>query len=152
MSGTRDRKDQTRLDEPAKAPGSRGRVMWSPKSLGREEEAWLPPVDVYEKGEYLVVELELPGVNKQDIKVCVIGSQLIVEGVKSEVKHGPEATGKGVSYLQLERKLGRFYRRIELPVACNTSEAQAVYDKGILVIELKKIVNRRGDRRRIVVK
>jgi len=151
MSGARDRKSQTGSVGTREALNTGAGVMWSTQRMGQDAEAYPPPMDMYEKGDNLVIELELPGVNKQDIEVCVLSNQVTVEGIKTEAGQSREVLGKGISFLQLERKLGGFFRRIELPVPCNTREARAWYDKGVLVIEFKKIKNKRGERIRIPV-
>lgn len=151
MSGSRNRKDITGLIASPEDLSSRVRLTWSPRGTGREEQTYPPTMDVYEKADSLVIELELPGVNKKDIEIFVASSLVTVQGIRSDVKHGSGPTGRKISFLQLERKLGRFYRKIELPVPCNTQGARAVYDKGILKIEFTKIVDRRGGRKRIPV-
>ena len=151
MSGRRDRRDIPGSGALPSSQGSNVRISWPPRSLHQEEEAWLPSMDVYEIGDFLVVELELPGIKKEDIKVTILGNLLTVEGVKKESKQNLGNGERRISYLLLERKLGRFQRTIELPVTCNTREARAVHEKGILTIEFKKIANRRREPIRVPV-
>src|SRR5690242_4140588 len=45
-----------------------------------EEVTWAPPVEVYERDNNLVVTAELPGMNKDDVKVEVTNEGLIIQG------------------------------------------------------------------------
>jgi HSP20 family protein len=108
-------------------------------------------MDIYEKSEFLVIEVELPGMKKEHIEIYVSRDLVTIEGTKADLKVHARDTGGRISYLQLERKLGRLKREVKLPVACDTREVKATYKDGLLVIEFKKIKDRRGQRRRIPV-
>jgi HSP20 family protein len=125
-------------------------MMWVDSTLG-EVEVYTPPMDMFEKDDAVVVEIELPGVKKEAIEVWVLRDTVTVMGLKQDVT-APVHSRQPVSYLRLERKLGRFYREFELPLPCNTRGGVARYDQGILVLEFKKVQDRRGQRQRIQVK
>jgi len=110
-----------------------------------------PPMDIYERGDGVTVEIELPGVPRENINVFSSGRVITVEGTKVEKNITEAAGGKRVSYIQFERKFGKFTRDIELPVPCDTTKAKARYQKGILTIEVPKIEDRRGRKIRIEV-
>jgi len=132
-------------------PGG-GEVMWDLDTPVGEAEAYLPPMDVYEKEDKVIIEIELPGVNKDQIEVCVSRDMVTIEGVKRDLLLKGRQTKESLSYLRLERKYGRFYRGIKLPIPCNTREGEARYENGLLIIEFAKIKERRGQRHRIMVK
>jgi len=128
------------------------RVMWHPEESAAEVKAHIPAMDIYEKDDAVVIEIELPGMKREDINVFVAHNLVMVEALKEDVNICQEASGrKRITYLQLERKLGRFRREIELPITCNTREAKAAYDRGVLIMEFKKIKDRRGEKRKIPV-
>lgn len=144
-------------------------LLWDIESPMADAEVFAPPMDLYEKEDSVVVEIELPGVKKEQIEIYVSRSQVIVEGPKrdqdldsgqaprdeAESARGREGTSPGAgrfSYLRIERKFGRFKREIELPMPCNTRDGEAEYKEGVLKIEFKKIKDRRGQRHRIPVK
>ncbi len=113
-------------------------LLWAAGRPGSNTESYMPPMDVYEIDGRLVIEIDLPGVRKDTINVYLQKNVVTVEGIKGETGHGTEKGGKRVSFLQVERKFGRFQRNIELPVDCRIDEVKASYKNGILVINLKK--------------
>lgn len=131
--------------------GNMARINWASDTAVSDREYYLPPMDVYEKGDRLVIEMELPGVKKESINLFATDEMITVEGIKTEVNIGPQASGQRVSYLQIERKFGRFYREIELPAACDLNDIRASHNKGILLIEVRIIEDRRGRKKRITI-
>ncbi|MEM6767982.1 MAG: Hsp20/alpha crystallin family protein [Bacteroidota bacterium] len=82
--------------------------------------------DVYESDGYFWVELELPGMKKEEVSIQVIEEQLVVKGqkIKSDEK-------ERVYYLK-ERKLGEFMRHFDLPVNVKLEKIKASFDNGLL--------------------
>ncbi len=80
---------------------------------GRETGLWAPPVEVRESDGSLVISVELPGLNKEDVKVEVNEDTLVIHG---ERKREWEEERGGVH--RSERAYGSFYREIPLPMAC----------------------------------
>lgn len=76
-----------------------------------------PLVDVVEKENEIKVIAELPGVNKEDIKVRVNGNKLIISA-KSEDR--------------------QYYTEVELPAEVDEKSAKAVYRNGVLEVTLQK--------------
>jgi HSP20 family protein len=96
-------------------------------------ELTLPAVDIYEKGEEIVVEMELPGVDDKDIKVLLYPSRVEVRGFKREFS-GHE----GARYLRLEREFGAFRRDVVVPGAIDPEKSYASLENGILTVVLRK--------------
>jgi HSP20 family protein len=126
-------------------------LLWAAGRPGADTESYMPPMDIYEIDDHLVIEIDLPGVKKDSINVYMQKNVISVEGVKGETGHGTEKGGKRVSFLQVERKFGIFQRNIELPVDCNVDELKASYKNGILVIDLKKIKKNLDEKVRVPV-
>ncbi|HTY81649.1 MAG TPA: Hsp20/alpha crystallin family protein, partial [Dehalococcoidales bacterium] len=55
-----------------------GRPIW----LSEERLNWMPPIDIYEKGDKYIVKAELPGMKEEDIKVSIIDNTLQIKGEK----------------------------------------------------------------------
>lgn len=110
--------------------------------------AWLPPVDLCEMEEEVVVHVELPGVKASDIKVGLTSEQLTVCGQKK--KGAPRQ--HVLSHLCSERSYGPFSRTIPLRWTVSVREATAELRGGILTVRLPKLKDRRGAAFKVPVK
>lgn len=99
----------------------------------RVEAVWGPPVDVEETDEAITVRAELPGMNKDDIKISVMGDILTITG---ERKH--EVEQKGRTFHRVERLYGKFQRALTLPVEVESDKAKATYRNGVLELVMPK--------------
>jgi HSP20 family protein len=110
-----------------------------PDRLGYAE-GWFPHMDVCEKGNKIVVELEMPGILPEDVVILVHHNRLEVRGLKKE-----EPLPEGGTYLRVEREYGPFRRVIDLPASIlpDKAKAKAVLQEGVLIITLKKPENQR---------
>lgn len=90
---------------------------------------WSPPIEVREKEGKLLVTAELPGVNKEDVKVHVDGDTLVIEGTRKQEK---EERREG--YYHSERSYGKFYRSIPLPEGAKIEQTAAQFNDGVLEI------------------
>lgn len=89
--------------------------------------------DVSEHDDYMVVELEAPGLDKQDIDVSVEPGRLVVNGSK---RYESERTSGTMRIT--ERAFGQFRRVIPLPDEASTEGASATYERGVLAIRIPK--------------
>jgi HSP20 family protein len=94
---------------------------------------WAPAVDIYETGDALVVEAELPGIDPKDIDVTVDDGVLTVKG---ERRHEREVTEE--NYYRVERAYGVFQRSVRLPAETEADEVKASYESGVLRIMVPK--------------
>jgi len=102
-------------------------------------------VDIYETKDFLRIEVELPGVRKEDLEVYTIGDRLYVHALKRE-ELSADAGSRRCEFLCMEREFGEFHREVELLVACNNAEGTARLEDGVLVVEFPKLADRRGKR------
>ncbi len=107
----------------------------APSRWGTEEGygAWAPAVDIFEKGEDLVIRAELPGVDRNDIDVRVENGVLILRG---ERKHSEEIEDKNA--YRMERVYGSFARSFSLPTTVDASKISANLKDGVLEVVLPK--------------
>jgi HSP20 family protein len=91
------------------------------------------PVDIKDTPEAIQVLAELPGFNKEDIKVSFSGNMLHIKGERSR-----EAKEEGANFLRVERSYGSFSRSFSVDVPIKTSEIKASYQDGVLKINLPK--------------
>src|SRR5438552_5087609 len=94
---------------------------------------FVPPVDVYEDEHNLVLKLEIPGVNEDDLDVQVENNTLTVKGERKFEKEEKEE-----NFHRIERRYGSFLRTFRLPNTVDGDSADANYDKCVLSISLAK--------------
>jgi HSP20 family protein len=97
------------------------------------ERDWNPSLDLMETEASLVAEVEVPGINPDDIDISVTSDMLTVTGEKKQQTDEQEK-----NYHVLERAYGRFSRSIPLPTAVNPDRVEARYKDGILRITMGK--------------
>src|SRR5215510_1211602 len=103
---------------------------------GKEQLAagtFVPAVDVYEDEHNLVLKMEVPGVNEEDLKVSLENNTLTVSGERKFEKEEKEE-----NFHRIERRYGSFTRTFRLPSTVDSEKVDAGYDKGILKITLAK--------------
>lgn len=96
-------------------------------------ETWLPPVDVYEDKNNVLVQAEIPGMKKEEFEVYMSGENLIIAGERKA-----ETEEKGPGMYRAERYFGRFHRSIPLPTPVDGSRIDAHYKDGVLTITCPK--------------
>lgn len=110
--------------------------------------AWLPPVDLCEMEDVVVVRVELPGVRASEIKLRLTSERLSICGQKK--KSAPRQMV--LSHLCSERSYGPFSRVIPLRWAVSLKEATAELRNGILLVRLPKLKDRRGSEFKVPIK
>lgn len=98
-----------------------------------EYAAWQPKIDVYERGDRLVVVAELGGVRRKDLRLSVLGSELVIAGIR----RSPSPDGTRAVH-QLEIECGRFMRRLRLSHPIARRNVSATFADGLLTIDLLK--------------
>ena len=89
--------------------------------------------DVYETGTHYVIEIELPGVQKGDVKISAQDELLTVKGEKGK----SEDSEKG-SYHHRGRRYGSFISSFELPEGLEMENIKAQFSEGVLSIKFPK--------------
>src|SRR5262245_711628 len=93
--------------------------------------AWAPDVEVFHRNDELVVRADLPGLNKDDVKVDVTENGIMIQGERKR-EHEEEREG----LYRSERSYGSFYRMIPLPDGAITDQAKAKFKDGVLEITM----------------
>ncbi len=94
---------------------------------------WMPSVDISETDNAYLVKAEIPGVNKDDVKVTIEDGMLTLQGERKQ-----EKDEKGKKYHRIERSYGCFMRSFRLPDDADDSAAKAEFKDGMLNITLNK--------------
>jgi HSP20 family protein len=103
-----------------------------------------PMLNIWDEGERLGVEAEIPGVRSEDLEIFAVGNELTIKGSR------PAAQGENVAFHRRERAIGEFTRVVTLPVEVDAEGIEAVLKDGILTLHLPKAASARP--RQITVK
>jgi HSP20 family protein len=107
--------------------------------VGVPEDTREPLTDIMDEGEELVALMELPGVNKEEIKVSTTMDTLKVRVDKKE-----ENEERDENYCYRERRYSGYYRAMSLPAEVIPDKVKASYKNGILEVRMKKKVKTEG--------
>lgn len=108
------------------------------ETLGRPAEdpvggSWAPAADLFETGEELVLNLDLPGVERDRVEVLLNANLLTVKGERPL----PEDVQRS-QYHRRERPCGEFSRSFTLPAAVDAEGITATHRDGVLTVRLPK--------------
>ena len=93
----------------------------------------LLPAETWETAQSVVIRVEIPGMNQEDLAIDVHGNALRIRGEK---RSGAEQQVR--SYHLMERAYGHFKRSIPLPYSVDADRAEASYRDGVLTVILPK--------------
>ncbi|MFW5699849.1 MAG: Hsp20/alpha crystallin family protein [Bacteroidota bacterium] len=91
-----------------------------------------PAVNVSENDDRFDIEMALPGLKKEDVKIDVEQDELTIK------YEGNENEASGMNYLRREFRTNNFEKVFTLPESVNTDEIKATMNDGVLRIELYK--------------
>ncbi len=91
-----------------------------------------PPVNVWDRTDAIMVEMELPGVKNDQIDISVTGGELTIK------VNRPDETQQGMVFHRRERPVGAFHRSLRLPVEVDSNRVEAELRNGVLTITLPK--------------
>ena len=116
---------------------------FSPSGLSELGRAvWSPQIEVFRRGDELVVRADLPGIRKEDVHVDVQQDQLVIQGERSWEEEGDREGG-----FRTERYYGSFHRVVPLPQGVNAEQARATYRDGVLEVTMPAPQERSRGRR-----
>jgi HSP20 family protein len=105
-------------------------ALLSDREAAEQDDVWAPPVDIYERDDSLVLLVDLPGLERDDIDLQVEANSLTIQGARSRTAP--------VGGIRLERPAGRFRRSFRIGIAIDPAGVRASYRAGVLEIELPK--------------
>ena len=95
--------------------------------------SWNPNVDIYENQDHIVLEAELPGMNREDFDLSVENNIITLRGERHF-----EKKDETDNYHRVERAYGTFTRSFTLPNTVSGEGASAEYRNGVLRVVLPK--------------
>src|SRR3979411_259042 len=93
--------------------------------------SWIPPVDIYQNGNELVLKAELPDMKREDIEITVDNNTLTLKGEK---KLSDEV--KDEQFHRIARRYGSFSRSFSFPPTVDATKVSAEYKNGVLTLKL----------------
>lgn len=110
-----------------------GRSASNKRRSWEEGGIWAPATDLIDKKDRIVARVELPGVEKKDVKISVNDNNLTIQG---EIEKDKET--KKEDYYCCERAYGTYSRTISLPTEVDQDKIKAKFKNGILEITMPK--------------
>lgn len=92
---------------------------------------WTPQIEVFQRGDELVVCADLPGLKKEDVKVHLDDGMLTIEGERRA-----EQTREEKGWRHSERSYGSFYRSVQLPEGIDEDRAKCSFRDGVLEVTI----------------
>jgi len=112
--------------------------FFAPMALGGnrllDDGASIPRIDLLENDQAFEIQAEMPGVEKEDLKVAIDHQRVTIEGECRKANERRE--GENVVYS--ERSARKFMRSFTLPSEVDEAAAQARLDNGVLHLTLPK--------------
>jgi HSP20 family protein len=102
---------------------------------------WVPPMDLAETEDQLVLRADLPGLEQGDIEIEVKDNVLTISGERKA-----EHEKKGEGYHRIERSFGRFSRSLGLPRGIDPKSVTASFENGVLEVRMPKPEERKATR------
>lgn len=115
-------------------------------SLFPKESFQGPAVDVYEEGDDVIAEAELPNVDPQNVDISIEDDILDLTGTYEQ-----ESEEKDKQYYKREIRRGKFSRQFGLPQSVKAEEAKASYDDGVLEIRMPKEEPEKSDKVKVEI-
>ena len=95
---------------------------------------WVPPVDLYETPKDYVITAELPGLQRDDLRIELQDGRLTLSGVRREKNALPCE-----QYHRVERGHGSFSRTFVLPMPVDADQITADLRDGVLTVTCPKV-------------
>ncbi|MGI6716584.1 MAG: Hsp20/alpha crystallin family protein [Eubacteriales bacterium] len=103
--------------------------------------------DIRDEGDAYVLEADLPGFNKEDIKVDINNDVMTIKAERKSQKEEKDNKGR---YICCERSYGSYVRQFDL-TGINADNITAKYENGVLTMTLPKLTPTASESRRIVI-
>jgi len=101
-------------------------TLWPPRLVTQVT----PSSNVFVRGEDLVIQVELPGVDPQnEVAVTMDDGDLVVKGTRTDTQEVKEQ-----DYYRKEVWHGAFQRRVPLPDGVTEDAIEAIYERGMLEV------------------
>lgn len=101
--------------------------------VAESSDGWTPAVEIRETEDAYHVQIDVPGIRKEDIQIDFHNGTLAVSGERRMVEKS-----EGESVVRVERRYGSFYRSFGLPMQVDSDNIRASYEDGVLRLDIPK--------------
>jgi len=108
--------------------GNMKKINWQ---FIRHSSNWMPPTDIFETEENMIVRVEVAGMDPKDFNISLDRRKLSIQGVRQDT------IGKR-AYQQMEIHFGKFAMEIEISCEVIPNRVRANYKNGFLLVILQK--------------
>ena len=117
------------------------------RTFGSASYQYVPPVEMATDGGDVVIILELPGVDPEDVDIEVAENRLTISGERQDLS----GTTRG-KVLVREHRYGAFRRTFQLPEGVTSDQIEAEADRGLLRVRVKNVTKPVEPPRKIQIK
>lgn len=110
------------------------------KSLTAFKRDWSPAIDLSEDKDNVILKADLPGLNREDIRVSIDDNILTIKGERKS-----ENEKKGKNFQRIERFSGYFQRSLDLGESVDPGKVKASYKNGVLEVILPKTEQKKSE-------
>jgi HSP20 family protein len=108
-------------------------MEWEPPSLFEARDMRMAPFELVDRGDMFELQLEVPGIEKENVSVKATKYSVEISG-----KHSEKGEEKRKRYVYSERLYRSFYRNVPLPEEIIPSKVSAKVENGVLRLDLPK--------------
>lgn len=94
---------------------------------------WRPRMDLVETDDTYRLQLDMPGMSRDDLNISYQDNELVVSGERTS-----DRREEGEEFVRVERSFGHFRRAFTLPKTVDAENIRATYDNGVLTITVPK--------------
>ena len=106
---------------------------WRKENGGSDLRTWAPSADISEDDHEYLIKIDIPGMEKKDIKVNYQDGRVTITGERKT-----ESKEEKKDYIRQERYQGGFYRSFSLPDTIKEDEIHATFKEGVLKLVIPK--------------
>ncbi len=105
-----------------------------PRGISTEVD-WKPVTNIIETEQKVIIEMELPGVRREEISLSLHNDrEFIIKGSKKQKC----LDGERVTYYLFEREFGTFFRKVIIDFPLDADQVSSSLENGVLYVEVKK--------------
>lgn len=110
------------------------------------ERAWSPPTDVYEIENEIIIKMEIPGIETEEININLNDDKLDIKGTRVDQETRPKRV-----FRQMEINYGQFQRNILIHGPYDAQNIKATYKNGFLEIVMPKVKKSKPARKEVEI-